>query len=128
MLAFPTEDSQKVAEEKLLENGGTAFANGTILEKGEKEESQASAEGGDMVKDAGSCCQGPNGVSCCKDGNVEDTTNVKKAAEGVKTSCQERLSAWMNGEFEQNEVYAGLAVVSAVATIAVAYSIYRRSG
>ncbi|MCL7029972.1 hypothetical protein MKW94_022860 [Papaver nudicaule] len=128
MVAVPTEDSQKVVEEKPLENGGTAFTNGTILEKGEREESQASTEGGDMVQDAGSCCQGPNGVSCCRDEKAEDTTNVKKATAGIKTSCQERLSAWMNGKFEQSEVFAGLAVVSAVAAIAVGYSIYRRSG
>ncbi|KAI3985460.1 hypothetical protein MKX01_033774 [Papaver californicum] len=51
MLAFPAEDSQKVVE-------GSG--------KGEKVESQASTGGGDMVKDAGSCCQGPNGVSCCR--------------------------------------------------------------
>ncbi|MCL7049968.1 hypothetical protein MKW94_029427 [Papaver nudicaule] len=128
MVAVPTEDSQKVVEEKPLENGGTAFTNGTILEKGEREESQASTEGGDMVQDAGSCCQGPNGVSFCRDEKAEDTTNVKKATAGIKTSCQERLSAWMNGKFEQSEVFAGLAVVSAVAAIAVGYSIYRRSG
>ncbi|MCL7041071.1 hypothetical protein MKW94_010005 [Papaver nudicaule] len=123
MLAVRGKYSQKIVEEKPVENGGTALTNGTVLEKGEKEESQASTEGGDMGKDAGSCCQGLNGVSACSEEKVEDATNVKKATEGIHSSSQERLSAWMNGKFKQRQVFAGLAVVGAVV-----YSIYRRSG
>ncbi|XP_026378517.1 altered inheritance of mitochondria protein 32-like [Papaver somniferum] len=52
MLPFPTQDSQQV-----VQGGG---------EKGKKEESQASTGAGDVVKDAGGCCQGLNGVSCCR--------------------------------------------------------------
>ncbi|XP_026382599.1 uncharacterized protein LOC113277828 [Papaver somniferum] len=100
LLAGPTEDSQKVGEEKPLENGGSASAKRTISENGEKEESQASTEG----------CQGSTGVSCCRDEKFEDT------------SCQERLSGWMNGRFERREVLTGLVVL----TIAAAYFIYRR--
>ncbi|KAI3983305.1 hypothetical protein MKX01_013372 [Papaver californicum] len=65
--------------EKPLKSVGTAFTSGTVLEKGEKEEYQASTKAGDMVKDARSCCQGPNGVSGRRDvERVENTTNVKK--------------------------------------------------
>ncbi|XP_026408790.1 altered inheritance of mitochondria protein 32-like [Papaver somniferum] len=52
MLPFPTQDSQQV-----VDGGG---------EKGKKEESQASTGASDVVKDAGGCCQGLNGVSCCR--------------------------------------------------------------
>ncbi|KAI3878623.1 hypothetical protein MKW98_027928 [Papaver atlanticum] len=51
MLPFPTEDIQRVIEEKPVEIVGTTFTSGSVLEKGEKEESQARTEVGDMVKD-----------------------------------------------------------------------------
>ncbi|OVA20618.1 Sucraseferredoxin-like [Macleaya cordata] len=97
-----------------------------LQEKDEKEP-KGSTEG-DMMKDAGSCCQGANGFSCCRDERVEaKAKDVEKTAEVIKTKALDRVSAWM-GNWEQSEVLAAAAVVGAVASIAVAYSIYRRSG
>ncbi|XP_010514465.1 PREDICTED: uncharacterized protein LOC104790412 [Camelina sativa] len=65
---------------------------------------------------SGGCCQGANGVSCCQD----------QAPEPEKKEGCMKLN-WLRS-MGKEEVLLGAAVVSAVATIAVAYSIYRRSG
>lgn len=68
----------------------------------------------------GGCCQGANGFSCCKDASSDATSNKNlKGSSG--------LSNWF-ASLEQKEVLTGVAVVGAVATIAIAYSYYRRSG
>ncbi|KAG2301500.1 hypothetical protein Bca52824_030151 [Brassica carinata] len=64
----------------------------------------------------GGCCQGANGVSCCQ----EQTPEPVEKEESVK----QNWFSWM----EKEEVLLGAAAVGAIATIAVAYSIYRRSG
>ncbi|CAN8266183.1 unnamed protein product [Cochlearia groenlandica] len=65
----------------------------------------------------GGCCQGASGVSCCQ----EQTPEPVKKEDSVK------LRNWF-GWMEKEEVLLGAAAVGAVATIAVAYSIYRKSG
>ncbi|KAF8075661.1 hypothetical protein N665_1073s0009 [Sinapis alba] len=64
----------------------------------------------------GGCCQGANGVSCCQEQTPEP---VKKEAT-IKQN-------WFRS-IEKEELLLGAAAVGAVATIAVAYSIYRKSG
>ncbi|KAK9119825.1 hypothetical protein Scep_017918 [Stephania cephalantha] len=77
-----------------------------------------------------SCCQGANGVSCCRDGNIESSTGSteKKQTDhsGLCGSGLDRVSAWM-GKLEQTDVLAVAAVIGAVASVAVAYSYYKRS-
>ncbi|XP_010528220.1 PREDICTED: altered inheritance of mitochondria protein 32-like [Tarenaya hassleriana] len=65
----------------------------------------------------GGCCQGVNGVSCCQGENPEP---AKK-----KETC--KPPGWFRS-LEKDEVFLAAAVVGAVATVAVAYSFYRRSG
>ncbi|ESQ32704.1 hypothetical protein EUTSA_v10004412mg [Eutrema salsugineum] len=65
----------------------------------------------------GGCCQGANGVSCCQ----EQTPEPVKKEGSVKLN-------WFRSMIEKEELLLGAAAVGAVATIAVAYSIYRRSG
>ncbi|OWM74926.1 hypothetical protein CDL15_Pgr021277 [Punica granatum] len=72
---------------------------------------------------ASGCCQGANGLSCCKDGNFEDK-EVASEPKGKKGLCN--LSCWV-GKWEQRELLTAAAVVGAVATVAVAYSFYKRS-
>ncbi|KAF3590902.1 hypothetical protein DY000_02025459 [Brassica cretica] len=64
----------------------------------------------------GGCCQGANGVSCCQ----EQTPEPVKKEGSVKKN-------WFRS-IEKEELLLGAAAVGAVATIAVAYSIYRKSG
>lgn len=97
-----------------------------IGEETEKEDEHKIPNGNSVVVEArepveqkgftGGCCQGANGVSCCQ----EQTPEPVKNEESMKLN-------WLRS-IGKEEVLLGAAAVSAVATIAVAYSIYRRSG
>ncbi|GAB4848077.1 hypothetical protein Ancab_002739 [Ancistrocladus abbreviatus] len=77
-----------------------------------------------------SCCQGANGVSCCRDaspavnGDVGDL-KLKDTAEHGKRG-HGSVVAWP-GKWDQRDVLMAAAAVGAVATVAVAYSFYRRA-
>ncbi|KAK9108207.1 hypothetical protein Syun_024218 [Stephania yunnanensis] len=74
-----------------------------------------------------SCCQGANGVSCCRDGNIESSTgSTEKKQTDHSGLCGSGLATWM-GKLEQTDVLAAAAVIGAVASVAVAYSYYKRS-
>lgn len=93
-------------------------------EEAEKEEEHKIPNGNSVVESqtvekkgfTGGCCQGANGVSCCQDQTPEP---VKKEGSGKRN--------WFRS-IEKEEIFLGAAIVGAVATIAVAYSTYRRSG
>ncbi|KAL3833121.1 hypothetical protein ACJIZ3_007857 [Penstemon smallii] len=107
----PVKEAEKVDELKL--------ANGTNVTNNEKQpQENITEEKTESV--ASGCCQGatPNGFSCCRDENVNKKPINK--GPGGKFSC------WM-GKLEQHQVLTTVAVVSAVATVAVAYSLYRRA-
>ena len=94
--------------------------NGKDLEKSEKPQESNSQDKKESVV---SCCQGINGFSCCRDGNLDEKEDT-----GVQgTKGPGRLSSWM-GKWDQADVLTAAALVGAVATVAVAYSFYRRSG
>ncbi|KAL7232644.1 hypothetical protein ACSBR2_010624 [Camellia fascicularis] len=101
---------------------GQKIPNGKDLEKSEKPNGDSIQYKKEDVS-VESCCQGTNGNSCCQNGGLEVKETTKE--QGNKGSG--KLSCWM-GNWEQNDVLAAVAVVGAVATIAVAYSFYRRSG
>ncbi|XAR58223.1 hypothetical protein NMG60_11026636 [Bertholletia excelsa] len=90
---------------------------GKDLNKSEKPKGDSSEE---KKENIASCCQGVNGFTCCRDGSSE-----VKEVKGNKGPG--KLSSWI-GKWEQRDVLAAAGVVGAVATIAVAYSLYRRSG
>jgi (2Fe-2S) ferredoxin len=101
------EPAEKAKEQKI--------PNGPDAEKSKKKhkgEKKVQVENGDA---AGSCCQGANGVSCCSS-EVKETAEVK----GKK--------GLVMGKWEQSDVLTAVGVVAAVATVAVAYSFYKRSG
>ncbi|XAR51912.1 hypothetical protein NMG60_11006708 [Bertholletia excelsa] len=106
------EHSEKKDKQKIP--NGKELAN---IEKPKKDNAQEKKE--DMT----SCCQGTSGFSCCRNGSLE----VKETAEEQGMKGLSKLSSWMDN-WEQSDVLAAVAVVGAVATIAVAYSIYRKSG
>ncbi|XP_042502632.1 uncharacterized protein LOC122079912 [Macadamia integrifolia] len=119
---------KKKREHKHQENGGMAY-NGTNLEKGETEPKGSSGEFN--LKDGGSCCQGANGFSCCRDEKVEGKSEIagKKQRQGtdVRKNMFGRLTVWAE-TWEQSDILAAAAVIGTVASVAVAYSFYRRSG
>ncbi|CAM8978913.1 unnamed protein product [Rhodiola kirilowii] len=89
-------------------------------EKKEKKEKKHKEEPKLIEKEApSSCCQGVNGVSCCRDESPEvKSKNVNNKACG-------KLSGWI-GSLDQGDIYAAAAVAGAVVTVAVAYSFYKR--
>ncbi|GFY83110.1 sucrase/ferredoxin-like family protein [Actinidia rufa] len=111
-MGAPAEPAEKADELKI--------PNGKDLEKIEKPNGDSSQ---DKKDDASSCCQGDNGFSCCRDGNLE----VKETTEVQGRKGPGKMSSWMRN-WEERDVLTAAALVGAVATIAVAYSFYRRSG
>ncbi|CAA2987611.1 altered inheritance of mitochondria 32 [Olea europaea subsp. europaea] len=104
-MGTPVKKTEKVEEPKLT--------NGTNLNNNEKQPQESGTEDKESV---GSCCQGVNGFSCCRDENFEKP--VKKGSGG--------LSCW-TGKWEQWEILTAVAVVGAVASIAMTYGLHRRS-
>lgn len=93
----PVEKADK-AVEKSLPNGNDSKVNGKDDEK----------------ENTGGCCQGANGFSCCRD----ESSGPKKSTFNVN---------FFTKKWEQHEMFTAAAVVGAVATVAVAYSLYKRS-
>ncbi|XP_010251074.1 PREDICTED: uncharacterized protein LOC104593090 isoform X2 [Nelumbo nucifera] len=112
---------RKVDDLKLQENGGTAYPNGANLEIREKETQGSSTKGN--MKDSSSCCQGAKGFSCCRDERKEEKSGIENKPNAKYGLCS--LSAWME-TWEKDDFLAAAAVIGAVASIAVAYSFYKR--
>ncbi|OMO69327.1 Sucraseferredoxin-like protein [Corchorus olitorius] len=111
-LGGPTEGGDKTNEQKL--------PNGT-----KHEESTAPPK---TNENTGGCCQGVNGVSCCMTASSEvSERKVEEKGEANGKTGLGKLKCWADS-WEQRDVLTAAAVIGAVATIAVAYSYYRRSG
>ncbi|XP_010435980.1 PREDICTED: uncharacterized protein LOC104719713 [Camelina sativa] len=80
-----------------------------MITNGNKEESKGFT---------GGCCKGTKGVSCCQE-ETPKPEPIKK--EGRKCTI------WFQ-PLDKEEFYIGAAVVGAIATIAMAYTFFRRSG
>ncbi|KAL5718147.1 hypothetical protein ACHQM5_011083 [Ranunculus cassubicifolius] len=113
------------------ESSEVPYINGTSLEtKGEDFQDSITKE---SMQNGGSCCQGPdaNGFTCCRtekvDSDVKEAEQKPKQGSNICRKGAGKVSEWF-GKIEQADVLVGVAVVGAVATVAVAYSIYRRSG
>ncbi|KAA8548151.1 hypothetical protein F0562_004588 [Nyssa sinensis] len=105
--------------EKAEKEDKLKLPNGIDLKESKNPRESSSQEKKENVT---SCCQGANGFSCCRDGNLEEENTKVDGKKGPG-----RLSIWM-GKWEQSDILAAVAVVGAVTTVAVAYSFYRRSG
>lgn len=119
-MGAPAEEGGKADEHK-LPNGDVKK---TKKKKHEENNTQSSKE------DVAGCCQGVNGFSCCKDGSLDqNSVSEKNLKETIAHEKKElgKLSSWIES-WEQSDVLTAVAVVGAVATVAVAYSFYRRSG
>lgn len=104
----PVEKAEKKVEQTLT--------NGNDLKVIEKDENVGDIK--DEKESTGGCCQGANGFSCCRDESPEATK------EGKKSICKLNF---FTKKWEQHEIFTAAAVVGAVATVAVAYSLYKRS-
>ncbi|KAL6994400.1 hypothetical protein U1Q18_012505 [Sarracenia purpurea var. burkii] len=111
-MGVPFEQAKKADEQNI--------PNGKDLEESQKPKGDSSQG---KKEDVATCCQGANGFSCCRDGNLE----VKETAQVQGKKGLGKLSSWI-GNWEEHDVLAAVAVVGAVTTIGLAYSFYRRSG
>ncbi|XVF57992.1 hypothetical protein PTKIN_Ptkin07bG0026700 [Pterospermum kingtungense] len=113
-----TEEGDKTEEQKL--------PNGEEVKKSEKHEESTAQNTKDNV---GGCCQGANGFTCCmtasSEVNESKTSEETREVPGKTRMC--KLTSWVES-WEQRDILTAAAVVGAVATVAVAYSYYRRSG
>ncbi|KAG4182201.1 hypothetical protein ERO13_A09G029666v2 [Gossypium hirsutum] len=113
-----TEGGDKTDEQKL--------PNGTEVKENEKHEETTTQKTKENVD---GCCQGANGFTCCMTASLE--ANEKEKSEEPREVCGKigmcKLTSWVES-WEQHHVLTAAAVVGVVATVAVAYSYYRRSG
>lgn len=112
-------EKEKAWEQKKLPNGE---------ETNEKQhqESPLVTEEKESV-DAGCCQGGTTGFSCCREVSSEDKPKeISSEEESTSKGSICNLSCWV-GKWEQRDLLTAAAVVGAVVTVSVAYSVYRRS-
>ncbi|KAM1428556.1 hypothetical protein ACFX2I_044866 [Malus domestica] len=111
---------------------------GVSSDEAEKIDDPKPQENGNQIQkneNFSGCCQGANsnGFTCCNEVSLEQNSgSEEKKLKETRESCARKdalgkLSSLI-GNWEQSDVFAAGAVVGAVATVAVAYSFYRRSG
>ncbi|EYU34740.1 hypothetical protein ABFS82_11G130700 [Erythranthe guttata] len=99
------EEVEKVEEPKL--------ANGTTVISEEKQAEEIVVE--EKAASNGGCCQGANAFSCCRE---EENVEKKPVKKGL--SCY-------TGKWEQHHTLTTVAILGALATVAVAYGVYRKA-
>lgn len=106
-MGAPAEITEKAVEQSL--------PNGNGVKVSEKDDNISNIK--DEKENTGGCCQGANGFSCCRD----------ESSEGKEVKKSIFKPYFLTKKWEQHEVFTAAAVVGAVATVAVAYSLYKRS-
>ncbi|VFQ67991.1 unnamed protein product [Cuscuta campestris] len=66
------------------------------------------------------CCQGANGISCCRDPRVEETG--EKKGQITEISVLNLLGRW-----DRQDTLKAVGIISSVAVVALAYGFYKRS-
>ncbi|KAM1323549.1 hypothetical protein TB2_044778 [Malus domestica] len=120
------DEAEKINDPKLPNGGESKKIEEKPQENGNRIENNENFSGR---------CQGANsnGFTCCKEASLEQNSgSEEKKLKETRESCARKdalgkLSSLI-GNWEQSDVLAAAAVVGAVATVAVAYSFYRRSG
>ncbi|KAI4348203.1 hypothetical protein L6164_008956 [Bauhinia variegata] len=78
-------------------------------------------------ENVGGCCQGVNGVSCCRSASFEQSNGTAETAEANKK--QGRKMSWPGSvKLNERHILTGVAICGAVVAVSVAYKFYRRSG
>ncbi|XP_020207129.1 altered inheritance of mitochondria protein 32 [Cajanus cajan] len=94
--------------------------------KGADDQKVANGEDTASKENVGGCCQGVNGVSCCRSASVEKNNEIEETPEAHKKQGRKICSNWP--VLQQRDILAAVGVVGAVAVVAVAYKLYRRAG
>uniref|UniRef100_A0A0C9SB63 TSA: Wollemia nobilis Ref_Wollemi_Transcript_499_1826 transcribed RNA sequence n=1 Tax=Wollemia nobilis TaxID=56998 RepID=A0A0C9SB63_9CONI len=142
------DEQEKAQQERLTPNGESFLERGDNevgLENGEKVTGLSSEIIDPMSgiqNEVAGCCQGGS-ANCCQsftpEENVQsDELDTKPSRASTEDSKERRhgsfackgwggVSKWFD-TWEREDTYAALAVIGAVASVAVAYNFYRRSG
>ncbi|TKY50473.1 Altered inheritance of mitochondria protein 32 [Spatholobus suberectus] len=72
------------------------------------------------------CCQGVNGVSCCRSASFEQNKGIDKTAEAYKK--QGSNISWCWPVLQKRDILTAGGILGALAAVALAYRFYRRSG
>lgn len=111
-------DELKVANGQKLANGDDTHK----IKKNVELESNNLSNNENVV----GCCQGVNGVSCCRSASFEQNKVVDETAEAnKKQGCQVCLS-WPL--LQKRDILTATGILGALAVAAVGYRFYRRSG
>ncbi|KAK7395793.1 hypothetical protein VNO78_16363 [Psophocarpus tetragonolobus] len=74
----------------------------------------------------GGCCQGVNGVSCCRSASVEQNNEIEETPEAIKKKGSKVCCNWP--VLQQRDILTAVGMIGAVAVVVVAYKLYRRAG
>lgn len=138
-MGLSEEDQRKAREFRQQMNAETEELN----PKDPKQTNEAVTTNG-TSSEAASCCQGIATSSCCQNGafngksdnhnaNLEEQENQRSPPKQISRESKPSSSArkmstlptWFES-WEREDTYAALAVVTAIASVAVAYSCYRQ--
>ena len=72
------------------------------------------------------CCQGVNGVSCCRSANFEQNKGIEETTEAHKKEGSKICWKWP--ALQERDILTAAGILGALAAVAVAYKFYRRSG
>ncbi|TKY63202.1 Altered inheritance of mitochondria protein 32 [Spatholobus suberectus] len=99
-------------------------ANGEDTSKGKN--NQVESDNLSSKENVAGCCQGVNGVSCCRSASLEQTNGIEETPEAHKKQGSKVSCNWP--ALQQRDIFTAVGVLGAVAVIAVAYKLYRRAG
>lgn len=75
------------------------------------------------------CCQGVNGVSCCRSESIEQNKGVTGTAEEAHKKQGSKISLSCSWPvLQERHILTATGILGALAAVAVAYRFYRRSG
>lgn len=110
-----------VAEDKGADD--QKVANGEDTSKGKT--NHVESDNLSNKENMGGCCQGVNGVSCCRSASVEQNNEIEETPEAQKKGSK-ICSNWP--QLQQRDILTAVGVLGAVAVVAVVYKLYRRAG
>lgn len=102
------------------------LANGDDTHKSKKNDVENNKSNNENVV---GCCQGVNGVSCCRSESIEQNKGVNGTAEEAHKKQGSKISLSCSWPvLQERHILTATGILGALAAVAVAYRFYRRSG
>ncbi|XP_061343843.1 altered inheritance of mitochondria protein 32-like [Gastrolobium bilobum] len=100
------------------------LANGEDTSEGKKHHIES--DNLSIKENVAGCCQGVNGVSCCRTASLEQNNGIEETTQAHKK--QGSKISWNWPVLQEHDILTAVGVLGAVAAVTVAYKLYRRSG